>query len=106
MWAIVFNAGVVFIIGCIYLGSSTAFNAFIGTGLILQHVSYAFPALLLLYRGRAGSWLPESRKFRLPGAIGWTANLTTVGLAVLVLVFYNFPTVMPVTGSNMSKFPF
>ncbi|BCS25253.1 uncharacterized protein APUU_41697S [Aspergillus puulaauensis] len=102
VWAIVFNASVVFIIGCIYLGSSSAFNAFIGTGLILQHVSYAFPALLLLYRGRASSWLPESRKFRLPGPVGWTANLTTVCLAVVVLVFYNFPTVMPVTGSNMN----
>jgi len=103
VWAIVFNASVVFIIGCIYLGSSSAFNAFIGTGLILQHVSYAFPALLLLYRGRASSWLPESRKFRLPGPVGWAANMTTVCLAVVVLVFYNFPTVMPVTGSNMSE---
>lgn len=106
VWAIIFNASVVFIIGCIYLGSSSAFNAFIGTGLILQHVSYAFPALLLLYRGRASSWLPESRKFRLPGPVGWTVNLTTVCLAIVVLVFYNFPTVMPVTGSNMSESPF
>ena len=103
VWALVFNASVVFIIGCIYLGSSSAFNAFIGTGLILQHISYAFPALLLLYRRRASDWLPESRKFRLPAVVGWAANLTTVCFAILVLIFYNFPTVMPVTGSNMSE---
>ncbi|KAL4749594.1 hypothetical protein BDW72DRAFT_214010 [Aspergillus terricola var. indicus] len=102
VWALVFNASAVFIIGCIYLGSSSAFNAFIGTGLILQHISYAFPALLLLYRRRANDWLPESRKFRLPGVVGWVANLTTVCFAILVLIFYNFPTVMPVTGSNMN----
>ncbi|KAL4912930.1 amino acid/polyamine transporter I [Aspergillus aurantiobrunneus] len=102
VWALVFNASVVFIIGCIYVGSSSAFNAFIGTGLILQHVSYAYPAVLLLYRRRASSWLPKSRKFRFSGAVGWPANVVTVCVAVLVLIFYNFPTVMPVTGSNMN----
>ncbi|KAL5046725.1 hypothetical protein BDW71DRAFT_197401 [Aspergillus fruticulosus] len=102
VWALLFNASVVFTIGCIYLGSSTAFNAFIGTGLILQHISYAFPAVLLLYRRRASSWLPESRKFRLPGAAGWAANVTTICFAALVLVVYNLPTVMPVTGHNMN----
>ncbi|KAL4907150.1 hypothetical protein BDW74DRAFT_189707 [Aspergillus multicolor] len=102
VWALFFNASVVSIIGCIYLGSTSAFNAFIGTGLILQHVSYAFPAALLLYRRRASRWLPESRKFRVPGVAGWIANATTVCFALLVLVFYNFPTVMPVTGSDMN----
>ncbi|KAE8389566.1 amino acid/polyamine transporter I [Aspergillus alliaceus] len=100
--ALVFNYAVVFLIGCIYLGSSSAFSAFIGTGLVLQHISYAFPAALLLYRCRSATWLPVSRTFRLPNIVGWGANLITVCFAILVLVFYDFPTVRPVTGSNMN----
>jgi choline transport protein len=102
--ALVFNSAVIFIIGCIYLGSTSAFNAFIGTGLILQHITYAFPAVLLMMKGRSRTWLPESRSFRVPPILGWVANATTVWFAVVVLIFYDFPTALPVTGSNMSKF--
>lgn len=91
-----------FVIGCIYLGSTSAFNAFIGTGLILQHVTYAFPAALLMMRKRSLKWLPEARSFKMPLVVGWTANLTTVMFAMLVLVFYDFPTVLPVNGTSMS----
>lgn len=104
MAALIFNFAIMFIIGCIYLGSTSAFNAFIGTGLILQHVTYAFPAVLLMMRKRSSKWLPDSRSFRMPAIVGWAANLTTVGFAILVLIFYDFPTVIPVTGTSMSKF--
>lgn len=103
VWSLVFNFVIMFIIGCIYLGSSSAFNAFIGTGLVLQHVSYAFPAALLMYRKRSEVWLPRERSFRLPSAVGWSSNVITVCFAVLILIFYDFPIVMPVTGSNMSE---
>lgn len=104
VWSLIFNFVIMFIIGCIYLGSSSAFNAFIGSGLVLQHISYAFPAALIMYRGRSELWLPRDRSFRLPSVVGWTANGITIGFAILVLIFYDFPIVMPVTGSNMSKF--
>ncbi|KAF2026651.1 amino acid transporter [Setomelanomma holmii] len=100
--ALMFNFAIMFIISCIYLGSSSAFNAFIGTGLILQHVTYAIPAILLMYRGRSSLWLPPTRYFKLPSVVGWTANVVTVGFAVFVLVFYCFPVAMLVTGSNMN----
>lgn len=103
MAALLFNFGVMFVIGCIYLGSASAFNAFIGTGLILQHVTYAFPAALLMMRERSARWLPETRSFRVPSAVGWAANLTTMIFAAVILVFYDFPTVLPVTGSSMSE---
>jgi choline transport protein len=102
VWSLLFNFVVMFIIGCIYLGSSSAFNAFIGSGLVLQHISYAFPAALLMYRKRSEEWLPASRSFRLPNLAGWTVNVITIGFALLVLVFYDLPTVLPVTGSNMN----
>ncbi|CAG7920911.1 unnamed protein product [Penicillium olsonii] len=102
VWSLMFNYSATFIIGCIYLGSSSAFNAFIGTGLILQHISYAFPAALLMYRKRSNLWLPKSRSFRLPGLLGWITNIVTICFAVIVLIFYNFPTTLPVTGTSMN----
>lgn len=103
VWSLLFNFTIMFIIGCIYLGSSTAFNAFIGSGLVLQHISYAFPAALIMYRKRSDFWLPRTRSFRLPSIVGWLGNIVTICFAILVLVFYNFPTTMPVSGSSMSK---
>lgn len=105
VWALIVNNFVVFIIGFIYLGSSTAFNAFIGTGLILQQATYAFPAALLLYRGRSSTFLPTNRPFKLRWGMGWVANFLTVAFAVIVMIFYNFPVVLPVTSSNMSEYP-
>lgn len=102
--ALLFNFAIMFIIGCIYLGSTSAFNSFIGTGLILQHVTYAFPAALLIYRRRSSTWLPQTRYVRPPPVLGWTANIVTVLFAMFVLVFYCFPVSKPVTGSSMSEF--
>lgn len=102
VWALLFNAFVVFLMGCIYLASSTAFNALIGSGLVLQQLTFAIPATLLLYCNRSSKFLPASRSFRL-GIFGWVANFVTVAFAILVLVFYDFPPVVPVTGGNMSK---
>lgn len=104
VWAIVFNSTVVFIIGCIYLGSSTAFNAIVGTGQVLQQITFGFPAALLLYRRRSVVWLPSTRSFKL-GWFGWIANVLTLVYAFVVLVFFSFPPVLPVTGLNMSKVP-
>lgn len=102
IWGLIFNFSIMFIIGCIYLGSSSAFNAFIGTGLVLQHISYALPAALLLYRNRSEAWLSKERSFRLPGVIGFTVNIITICFAFLVLIFYDFPTAIPVSGSSMN----
>ncbi|EEP81302.1 conserved hypothetical protein [Uncinocarpus reesii 1704] len=101
VWAILANCFVIFIIGCIYLGSSTAFNALIGTGLVLQQITFSIPIALVLYRKRASRWLPSDRKFNL-GLFGWAANVVTCAFGILVLVFYDFPFVMPATSGNMN----
>ena len=101
VWALVANSAVIFIIGCIYLGSDTAFHGFVGTGLLLQQISFAVPAALLLYHRRSTKYLAKKRRVRL-GFLGWIANALTVGFAVITLVFYCFPTEVPATGSSMS----
>ncbi|KAF2819849.1 amino acid transporter [Ophiobolus disseminans] len=100
--ALIFNFAIMFVIGCIYLGSSSAFNAFIGTGLVLQHITYAIPVIMLMYRKRSCQWLPQSRSFSLPSILGWTVNAITVLFAIFVLIFYCFPSARPVTGSSMN----
>lgn len=101
VWALLANFAVVFVIGCVYLGSTTAFNAMIGTSLILMHLSFAFPIALLMFRRRSSAVLPSRRSFRL-GAFGWVTNVLTLVMALLVLIFYNFPFVLPVTAGNMN----
>lgn len=102
VWALIANSCVVFVIGCIFLASTTAFNAMIATGLILQQISYAFPTALLMYRRRSKVFLPSTRYFNL-GPFGWIANLLTLAMAIIAAIFFNFPTIMPVTSSSMSE---
>jgi choline transport protein len=101
VWALLVNSVVVSLIGCVYLGSTNAFNSMISTGVVLQQLSFAIPASLLLYRRRSSKFLPAGRSFNLRH-FGWIANSLTIVLSVISLVFYSFPTVMPVTASNMS----
>lgn len=102
VWALLANAFVVLIIGCVYVGSTTAFNAFVGSCLLLQQNSFAIPAALLLWHGRSSRVLPPGRSVRL-GAFGWVANVVTVVFALLITVMYCFPIEFPITGSNMSE---
>jgi len=104
VWSLLFNAFVVFLMGFVYLGSSTAFNALIGSGLILQQITFAIPAGLLTWQKRSAKFLPKTRSFRLPGVVGWAANILTVFFGFLVLIFFDFPTSLPVTGGTMSMF--
>jgi choline transport protein len=84
------------------LASTTAFNALIGSGLILQQLTFAIPAALLIYRRRSNEFLPAPRSFKL-GICGWLFNFVTVAFAPLILVFYDFPAVVPVSAGNMSE---
>lgn len=107
VWALLFNSFAVFLLGCINLGSSSAFNALVSTGMILSQLSYAFPAALMLYHRAVGTVekvMPrEQTKFKLLFGVGPIANVLTIVLALLGLVFYDFPTGLPVTAPNMSE---
>lgn len=105
--ALLFNALCVSALGFIYLGSSDAFNSLVSTGLILQQLSFAFPAALMLYHRISGTIqdiMPLSKEsFRLPFGSGAVANCLTIVLALISIVFYNFPAGLPVTAGNMSE---
>ena len=66
---------VVIIFGCIFLGSSSAFNAIVSASVVALGITYAIPPLINCLRGR--KMLPESRAFILPGPLGWICNLVS-----------------------------
>jgi choline transport protein len=107
----------VIIFGCIFLGSSSAFNAIVSASVVALGISYAIPPLINCLRGR--KMLPASRPFKLPGWLGWTCNIVNLPLssvqtpsnvgqqigiayAALTTVLFMFPPVLPVTGNNMN----
>jgi len=90
----------VIIFGCIFLGSSSAFNAIVSASVVALGITYAIPPAINCLRGR--KMMPESRAFKLPNWLGWTCNLIGIAYAMLTTVLFMFPPVMPVTGNNMN----
>jgi choline transport protein len=102
VWALFANAFVVFIMGCVYLGSTAAFNSIVATSLILMHITFAIPAALKMLRQRAPALLPEKSpgwSWNL-GLWGWVFDSITVAWSVMTLIFYCFPTTTPTAGST------
>ncbi|KAF2491701.1 amino acid transporter [Lophium mytilinum] len=98
IWAHLWSCAWVAILGCLYLGSTEAFNAFIGGGLLLQYLSYSACVIALLIHGRKNItpgpfWLPR---------FGPVANCVTIGWTLLTLVFYSFPAYIPTTAMTMN----
>lgn len=90
-----FWAGVV---GCIYMGSTTAYNSLIVGCVTFLLFSYAIPIVCLLHKGRNNIkhgpfWL---------GKVGLFANIVTLAWTVFAIVFFSFPFTMPVTKDSMN----
>ncbi|KAK6835475.1 hypothetical protein RU639_002169 [Aspergillus parasiticus] len=102
VYAILLDGLCVLLLGVVYVASSNAFNAFISTTVVVAQISYAIPSALLLYRRRSADYLPSSRPFKLINAIGYIVNIVTIVWAVVLTVFFSFPTVLPATGGNMN----
>lgn len=90
----------VIIFGCIFLGSSAAFNAITSASVVALGLSYGIPVAIHCIRGR--NLLPENRPFKIPTVIGWTVNLIGLAYVIITTVLFVFPPVLPVTGSNMN----
>ncbi|KAF2466342.1 amino acid permease, partial [Lindgomyces ingoldianus] len=89
----------VIIFGCIFLGSSSAFNAIISASVVALGVSYAIPVAINCLQGRKK--LPP-RAFVLPNAFAWFANLLGIAYVIVTTVLFVFPPELPVTASNMN----
>lgn len=86
------------VIGCIYMGSTTAYNAMVIGCIIFLLLSYMVPVVFLLIKGRNNI---QHGPFWM-GTIGLVANYVVIFWAIFTTIFYSFPAVMPVTAGNMN----
>ena len=91
---------VVVVFGCIFLGSSSAFNAIVSASVVALGLTYGIPVAINCLRGRR--MLPPTRSFKMPEPLAWFANLLGIAYVILTTVLFVFPPALPVTGSNMN----
>ncbi|KAI9042392.1 GABA permease GabA [Aspergillus affinis] len=93
------TAIVVVIFGCIYLGSTSAFNAIISSSVVALDLSYAMPIAVNCLRGR--NILPD-RYWKVPSVLGWVIDMISLSYIALTTVLFLFPPGRTVTGSSMN----
>lgn len=86
-------------LGCLYLGSSTAFNSLLGTAVTINNISYMIPILTNLLTGRKNM---HKGLFHMGPKIGPFVNTVTVCWLTFAIVFFSFPYVKPVEAANMN----
>lgn len=85
-------------IGCIYVGSTTAFNAFVGSFVVLTTISYGI-SIAAHMSTRRKSVIPGP--FHL-GKFGWPINIISLLYIIMSDILFCFPFVQPVTAQNMN----
>ncbi|KAH7021467.1 gaba permease [Microdochium trichocladiopsis] len=100
LYALLWTTAWVIIFGCVFLGSSDAFNAIVSASVVALGVTYAIPPTINCLRRRR--MLPETRPFKLNGWVGWTVNLVGIAWTALTTVLFVFPAEIPVTSTNMN----
>ncbi|KAL8994774.1 MAG: hypothetical protein Q9188_006973 [Gyalolechia gomerana] len=85
-------------LGLIYFGSSAAFNAFSGVGVICLTMSYACPILVNLITCR--KQVAEGNFYL--GKLGWFCNVVSIGWSALALPLFCMPTAIPVVPEYMN----
>lgn len=94
------------LLGLIYLGSSTAFNAVLSMAILGMYASYLPPIIFMLIYGRRNSASIVRGlglgSFNLGPRWGPVVNIVAIMWLFIAMVFSTFPTVQPVTPENMN----
>lgn len=99
IWALALTTVVEMLLGLIYLGSSSAFNAFVSVGVIALAVSYGIPIALSMARKREGV---NTAPWRFGDTFGWIFNIVALSWILFELVLFSMPPAIPVTSSTMN----
>ncbi|CAA7262001.1 unnamed protein product [Cyclocybe aegerita] len=86
------------LLGLIYLGSSAAFNAFVGVAVICLGASYAMPVAISVANGRQDV---ADAPFSL-GRWGYALNIFAIVWMAFEIVLFSMPAVIPVTRVSMN----
>ncbi|KAI0097327.1 amino acid transporter [Nemania sp. FL0031] len=87
-------------LGLIYFGSSAAFNAFSGVGVIALTAAYSAPIVVSMLEGRK---TVATGSFYL-GTLGWVCNIISVAWTALVIPLFSMPTTVPVTDPSLANY--
>jgi len=90
------------LLGFIYLGNTTAFNAILSMAVLGLYASYMIPIVYFMIYGRPKFAAHEFGVFKMPKPVGLALNILACAWLVLAMVFSTFPTIMPVTPQNMN----
>lgn len=94
-------SGLEMLLGFVYLGSTTAFNAVISMAIIGMYLSYALPIAYMLFCGR-GRNAPQPGPFKMGRTVGAVTNMVALLWLVLAMFFSVWPNFYPVTAENMN----
>ncbi|TVY46165.1 Choline transport protein, partial [Lachnellula cervina] len=111
-----FNATVVCgvfctILGAIYVGSTTAFSAFVGSFVVLSTLSYLAAILPFIFTKRfsraseaPGPFINSMRPgpYKMGHKVGYAVNIVSCLYIIVFVVIYCFPYSLPVTPVNMN----
>ena len=97
--AILCCGGITTLLGCIYLGSTTAFNAFVGSFVVLSSTSY-LAAILPHLLSRRSNISPGP--FWMKGITGFIMNGIACAYIVVFIVIFCFPYYLPATALTMN----
>ncbi|KAI5458950.1 choline transport protein [Mariannaea sp. PMI_226] len=86
-------------LGCLYLGSSTAFNSLLGSAVTINNISYLIPILTNLLTRRKNM---HRGVFYMNGVLGPIVNTISILWLIFAIVFFSFPYVQPVEVNNMN----
>lgn len=85
-------------LGCLYLGSSTAFNSLLGSAVTINNLAYLVPTLTNFVLQRKTMY---HGAFHMGYVTGMIVNGITVCWLVFAIVFFSFPYYKPVTGKGI-----
>lgn len=99
--AFLLSIAIQLLLGLLYLGSSAAFNAFVGVAVICLGASYSMPVAISLLNGRTDV---KDAPFSL-GRWGAFLNAAAVLWVLFEIVLFSMPATIPVTKTSMSECP-
>ncbi|KAJ9654884.1 hypothetical protein H2198_006157 [Neophaeococcomyces mojaviensis] len=100
-WTTLLTAILVTVLGCIYLGSTTAFNAFVGSFVIMSSSSYIAAILPHLLTNRKNITYGAFHLNSIP-YLGHVLNFIACGYMMVWFVIYCFPFALPVNAATMN----
>lgn len=89
------------LLGFIYLGSTTAFNAILSMAILGMYLSYAMPIGYMLFCGR-GVNSPQPGPFKMGRTVGTIVNAIAFLWLILAMFFSTWPNFYPVTLETMN----